>query len=210
MATKSLTERILGATKTNETGCWIWQLKLHSQGYARMSVNGRGTYVHRLSYQIWIGPIAEGLQIDHLCRVRSCCNPWHLEAVTPRTNSLRGESVAARAAKVKQCPHGHPYEGSNLIIKKDGSRGCRECHRDGGRRYSEKLRAQGIPTNHPTILAHVPPAERVAAYGTPNTHCRKGHPYAGENLIINTQGYRVCRTCTNIRQRKDYTTTLHL
>lgn len=90
-------DRIRAYSIRTPGGCWLWQGALNTKGYAVLSVGGRGGrrhYAHRLSYEIHVGPIPAGLQIDHLCRVRRCVNPAHLEPVTNRENVLRG--IAAR------------------------------------------------------------------------------------------------------------------
>jgi hypothetical protein len=118
-----------------DTGCWLWQATLTKNGYGLIhkSPTGpdekpRALIAHRVSYELYIGPIPDGLTIDHLCRVRHCVNPDHLEAVTLRENVLRGTNFSAINAAKTHCPQGHPYSGENLIITKGGRR-CRECDR---------------------------------------------------------------------------------
>lgn len=92
---RSLAQRIARHVDIHADGsCWIWQGAHDTAGYGRIRHNGRLLLVHRVVYQLLVGPIRAGLQIDHLCRVPACCNPAHLEAVTPRENVRRG--VAAR------------------------------------------------------------------------------------------------------------------
>ena len=111
------------------SGCWLWTGNIITLGYGTL-YRGRGrrnrvtTYAHRASYEAFRGPIPPGLQIDHLCRVRSCVNPAHLEVVTQRTNILRGESMSARHARKSTCPKGHVYD-----LFSDASRRCRTCRR---------------------------------------------------------------------------------
>lgn len=76
--------------------CWLWTGSRTTKGYGHLLVDGRFTQAHRLAYELEVGPIASGLVIDHLCRVRHCVNPAHLEPVTNRENLRRG--IAARAA----------------------------------------------------------------------------------------------------------------
>lgn len=78
------------------TACWLWQGQQNRNGYGRIKIQGRWLMVHRVSYELHIGPIPEGLVLDHLCRNRLCCNPQHLEAVTVRENTLRGEAKLFR------------------------------------------------------------------------------------------------------------------
>lgn len=78
--------------KVNKTStCWLWTAATQQKGYGIFGVGtGRTTPAHRYSYELHVGPIPEGMQIDHLCRVRSCVNPAHLEVVTPLQNVRRG------------------------------------------------------------------------------------------------------------------------
>jgi hypothetical protein len=113
-----------------EGGCWLWIGKLNRNGYGRfMHPDQRNIVAHRYAYETAVGPIRDGLQLDHLCRVRRCVNPAHLEPVTQRVNLLRGDTLTAKAAAATHCPSGHPYSGNNLYVNPKGHRFCRECHR---------------------------------------------------------------------------------
>lgn len=121
-------ERIL--SRVTVTGdCWIWTAGLTGNGYAALRHEGKMVLAHRLSYELHVGPILEGLVIDHLCRNRACVNPAHLEPVTNRVNILRGESPSALAAIATHCKHGHEFTSTNTRIKRSGKRSCRECDR---------------------------------------------------------------------------------
>jgi hypothetical protein len=72
--------------------CWVWVGRLNRNGYGRVALGGREPMAHRASYEAHVGPIPEGLVLDHLCRVRCCINPRHLEPVTVQENTLRGEA----------------------------------------------------------------------------------------------------------------------
>ena len=124
--------------------CWEWQPKLMVIGYGCISVNGKQTLAHRLSYELSVGPIPEGLQIDHLCRNRACQNPNHLEAVTQKVNILRGNGYSARNARKTHCKYGHEFTEANTYIRASNQRKCRTCHRINERERKQKQRAELI------------------------------------------------------------------
>lgn len=139
----SLVERFMDKVTVTE-GCWLFHPFNKANGYAWIAIGGgkkRGC--QRVSYELFIGPIPDGLHIDHLCRVHNCVNPDHLEAVTPRENVLRGISLWASNVRKTLCPQGHPYSGDNLIVR-GKSRYCRICVRklDAARWHRRKARAK--------------------------------------------------------------------
>lgn len=163
-------------------GCWEFQHKLHS-GYGRFTFNYVRLFAHRVTYEAYKGKIPAGLQIDHLCRNRSCCNPDHLEAVTPRENNMRGIGVAARNASVTHCPKGHPFDEVNTQFRKGSNRrACRECHRQSGRARYGKCKDPGTVKN----------SERQ--------HCPAGHSYDEANTWF-YNGRRRCIECNRISAR---------
>jgi len=112
-------------------GCWEWLGFITLNGYGRTNFPGVKTRLaHRLVYELLVGPIPDGLTLDHLCRNRSCVNPAHLEPVTMKVNTLRGESFAAKNARKTHCKRGHEFTTANTyIIPSTGSRQCRPCVR---------------------------------------------------------------------------------
>lgn len=109
-----------------DAGCWEWAGGRNRDGYGYLSHKNLNWLAHRLSYVAHVGPIPEGLTLDHLCRNRACVNPEHLEAVPLAENILRGMSPPAKRARQTVCKNGHPLPE----YKPGGSRICKECQRD--------------------------------------------------------------------------------
>jgi len=117
-----------------ESPCWVYLRATTPKGYGTVSVrvDGKATTrpAHRLAYQLLVAPIPDELQPDHLCRNRPCINPAHIEVVTPRENTLRGEGPTAKNAKATHCVHGHELTPENVYIHPNGRwRTCRTCWR---------------------------------------------------------------------------------
>lgn len=125
-----VTDRFWSKVETSADGCWLWTAARFRTGYGAFGIGGfQVGYAHRIAYLTLIGPIPPGLELDHLCRVRHCVNPLHLEPVTHSENVRRGTAwhVMAGMQRAKtHCPSGHPYAGENLYRYK-GKRMCRAC-----------------------------------------------------------------------------------
>lgn len=116
--------------------CWEYTLKLDRDGYARATVGSsrdgslRSALVHRFVWEHLVGPIPAGLQMDHLCRNRKCCNPDHLEPVTPLVNKRRSPINPANW-KAVACNAGHIYEPGSYAVRKSRTgtdiRSCKKC-----------------------------------------------------------------------------------
>lgn len=113
--------------KKSRSGCWLWTGAKYPGGYGAM---GRGRShegimrAHRFAYTHFLGPIPKGKELDHLCRVRNCVNPTHLEIVTRRENFLRGQHWAAKAFLTDTCKRGHSLLDA---YRSHGYRQCRTC-----------------------------------------------------------------------------------
>lgn len=106
------------------SGCLLWTASRNNRGYGTFSLSANTkVYAHRWSYEYHIGLIPQGLQLDHLCRVRHCVNPTHLEPVTNRENALR-----APHSQTPTCSNGHLRTAENTYRRRDtGTRQCRRC-----------------------------------------------------------------------------------
>lgn len=183
-----ITERFWGKVcfDCNEQGCWKWMGGL-SKGYGRFyPVHGQETAAHLFAYRLLVGPIPFGLQLDHLCRNRWCCNPQHVEPVTSQVNLLRGIGPTATNAAKVACPRGHPYDLFNTYVDSKGSRHCKQCR-------LIALRIQYI-RGHPNSRG---------AFQL-RTHCPQGHDYTPENTYWEKGRKRHCRICRLANLRMHY------
>lgn len=114
--------RFLERRVENPDGHWLWVGYLQASGYGVFYRRMVGQVLaHRFSYEMFVGP-CDGKVIDHLCRVRSCVNPAHLEAVSIATNVMRGEGICARRARQTHCKHGHEFTDWNTYRPPSGGR----------------------------------------------------------------------------------------
>jgi hypothetical protein len=138
--------------------CWLWLGHRTRDGYGMVTVEKRPRLAHRVSYEVHVGEIPVGLQLDHLCRVTACINPSHLEPVTASENMLRAWAAVEGSNRPRktECVAGHPYTEENTYLDK-GFRYCRECKRERSRAYNRKVRAakprQRSYTNHAEVAA---------------------------------------------------------
>lgn len=188
MRKRTPAERFFAKVQKTDT-CWLWTGAAQPLGYGRFKQESyKAVGAHRWSYEYHVGPIPEGLTIDHLCRVPACVNPSHLEPVTLAEN-------VRRIPRSTHCPSGHEYTPENTGISSWAAKGwsgrnCRECDRLRALEYRQ------------TKLAPVPIEEnmrRAAASG--RTHCKQGHEYTAENTYWRKTGGRQCRTCSNNQTR---------
>ena len=112
--------------------CWEWTASRFALGYGKFKFEGKNRLAHRFSYEHLVGPIPEGLTLDHLCRNRGCVNPKHLEPVTMKENLHRGQSIQAINARKAYCKRGHEFTPENTYYT-IGGRNCRTCRREATR-----------------------------------------------------------------------------
>lgn len=170
--------------------CWLWPGLLTKGGYAVVSYQGKMQCLHRIIYSYFKGPIPEGYELDHICRIRHCCYPEHLEPVTRQENQRRGKGTApgtvAAAAKARaetHCRQGHEFTPENTRVNSIGRRRCRTCER-----IVESRRVR-------------PKKERPRL-----EQCKRGHAFDAANTITeikpNGTPHRRCRACHNYRQKE--------
>lgn len=128
--------RLWRDTEVTVDGCWTRKVNT-AQGYSKLNWDGREQLAHRVTYTLAYGSIREGLVLDHLCRNRACIRPDHLEAVTDRTNILRGVSQGARSVATNRCARGHEFTPENTRMRGE-YRVCRTCHRDRATTYRNR------------------------------------------------------------------------
>lgn len=166
--------------------CWVWTNALDDTGYGTITIGGKRFYAHRFSYELLVEPIPDGLQIDHLCRNRACVRPDHLEPVTNRVNTIRGDGpriTSERGRAIEKCKHGHDFDEANTYWYK-GRRQCKECARirDEAARERKKAerRARGLKRRRATIPGMCP---------------RDLHPMEGDNVSVDAAGRKRCKAC---------------
>jgi hypothetical protein len=120
--------------------CWEWDSKKNNRGYGVFWNGTKGVLAHRFAYEMWVGPIPAGLQLDHLCRNRGCVRPDHLEPVTNQENGLRGQAsevTRMRRAEQTHCAYGHPLPEER---NGENKRMCRPCIARRSREYRARLK----------------------------------------------------------------------
>lgn len=180
----SLAERFWSKVdKRGPDECWNWTAS-KQKGYGQFMLGGRPRRAHRVAYELLVGPIPEGLTLDHLCRNPSCVNPAHLEPVTLSENVIR----AAAATRKDCCVNGHEFTPDNIWwrISPSGRRWrvCRACNRE--RAVARMNREK---------------PDRLPAHAL-RTHCPRGHAYDEANTYYNKNGHRSCRACHRERERE--------
>jgi hypothetical protein len=138
-------DRFLPKVVVAPSGCWEWQASKIQNGYGEFWNGDVKMLAHRWAYERWVGPVPDGLELDHLCRNRACVNPSHLEPVPHSVNSKRGLAGKHRRDEAKvitHCPQGHLYDAENTWLRPNRhggmSRNCRACQRQRLAAWREK------------------------------------------------------------------------
>lgn len=136
---KTLEDRLLEKIRFSATsGCWLWEAAKNNRGYGLLWRDNKLECAHRVSYEYYREEIPSGLQLDHLCRVRHCVNPWHLETVTSKENTLRGVGPTAINSIMTVCINGHKFTDENTYsrLRHGGIQGqCKQCCLDRNSRF---------------------------------------------------------------------------
>lgn len=170
-----------------ECDCWFWDLHLDKDGYGTIAVDGKTRHAHIVSYELFVGSVPDGLQLDHKCRNRGCVNWRHLEPVTNLENQLR--SPVTMISK-EECNYGH---GPFVFAPERRHRKwiCRECERAQSQRRHARDKIRLGRGDAPQM----------------RTHCNHGHEFTPANTQMKVKvetgkRYRSCRACQLMRRKR--------
>lgn len=191
MSRKSVEERFWSKVEKTEDGCWLWRGTQVRNGYGHFWLDGKGRIAHRVAYEWHVGPIPEGMEIDHRCRHTDCVNPAHLDVVSHVENVRRGR-LGVLYTMPTHCQHGHVLTPGNARIWREPAGEtsvvrwtCKQCDVAKIQRYRARLR-HGL-------------VERPEA----PEYCVHGHRLTGDNLRIQSHGW-VCVTCHRATGKRHY------
>lgn len=139
------------------SGCVLWLGYIDPQGYGRFTVSKErtGKLAHVVAYELAVGPVPAGMELDHLCRNTACIAPWHLEPVTHRENLLRGIGPAAVNAAKTACIHGHSFDDANTYHDRRGWRSCNTCRRASDARRGTHRKTAPVAEGSELVLLEV-------------------------------------------------------
>jgi hypothetical protein len=137
----------VSATRPDLGPCWVWMAAKNSMGYANFSVSRKDRkwkLGHVFCYELFVGTVPVGKELDHLCRIPACVNWKHVEPVSHRINCLRGTSPSANNSKKTSCVNGHEFSVRNTYVDSLGSRHCRPCRAKVQRDRRKRLRVESV------------------------------------------------------------------
>lgn len=134
---RTLQDRLIERTQRTPNGCLEWTGPVLATGYGKIGDGSRVRTTHRVSYEVHVGPIPDGLTIDHLCSNKRCVEPSHLEPVTGAENTAR---AAERRIPPAACQNGHAMSGDNVVLLASGRRRCRTCRRSSQSEWRHRQR----------------------------------------------------------------------
>lgn len=138
---KPFEERLARFVDTSDTdNCWMWTGPIDDSGYGKVQWGRATLSAHRVVFTETIGPIPDGLHLDHLCKRPACVNPQHLEPVTPRENWRRSNAITVLQAQQTHCKYGHEFDEANTR-RVGGKRWCRACDRRRAREHKARKQA---------------------------------------------------------------------
>ncbi|TQL46685.1 HNH endonuclease [Homoserinimonas aerilata] len=145
-------DRLAQHHRVDDNGCWRWTAYVDPHGYGTIQIDRKQMLAHRVSYETHVGDIPDGLHIDHLCRVRDCINPAHLEPVTQIENTRRGLPYRdpASLGRPDACKRGHERNEANNYRSARGLLECRPCQRIRQAKKYQRRTAQGLPQRKAT------------------------------------------------------------
>jgi hypothetical protein len=173
--------------KGNER-CWEWTASRYPFGYGQFWLNRTQVLAHRISWIIKNGPIENGLFVCHHCDNASCVNPSHL-FLGNHTDNMRDMLNKGRNfyKNKTHCPKGHEYAPDNIYLRSKKHRICKICNdaRSAKNRKKQRIGYDYKDNSH-------------------KTHCKRGHPFSGDNLYINKERKRICRKCSCEKVKRYY------
>lgn len=186
--------------------CWLWKGAI-ANTYGSFSINGRMLKAHRLAYEHYIGKIQDGMFLDHLCRVRHCVRPDHLEPVTNRENMRRGTAPNWLTHRSGRCRRGHSME--DAYVRKEGRRCCNICSSQRARKYQELIKNDPMKYNAKKEARKLDSRERRARIRLQNGWKGKLRPRLNEEEALrDTSNTRLAkqriRAILKRRERKGY------
>lgn len=198
--TKTFADHVARLNMSDPDACWPWPGSDDGQGYGQLKSNNKNYRAHKYFYEHLVGPVPDGMVLDHTCHDpsvcglgntcphRKCCNPKHLNPTTNKRNILRGGGEAARNAAKTHCTKGHEFTPENTYSQRNG-KGCRTCRNASAR----EARARQKLATADAVVPRVRPKK---------THCVQGHEFTETSTYSDKNGHRSCKVCRQHSMRK--------